>query len=99
MRCAAGLASRGAFLRACVWRVSFLRRNRMRSIGVLFLVAMMCANTFAEAGTMLVYVGSTGGEKSKGISVMRMDAATGKLSGPEVAAEAKRASFVAIHPS
>src|SRR5437660_298561 len=46
-----------------------------------------------------VYVGTYTGPKSKGIYVMKMDAASGALSDPQVAAEIKSPSFLAIHPS
>ena len=47
----------------------------------------------------LVYVGTYTGPKSKGIYVCRFDVATGKLSAPELAAEAVNPSFIAIHPN
>ncbi len=47
----------------------------------------------------LVYVGTYTGAKSKGIYVSRLDVATGKLSAPELAAETKSPSFLAIHPT
>jgi len=49
--------------------------------------------------SMLVYVGTYTGAKSKGIYVCRLDEATGKLSSPELAAETKSPSFLAIHPN
>jgi 6-phosphogluconolactonase len=52
------------------------------------------------ASSYLVYVGTyTKSGKSKGIYVMRLDAASGKLSEPRVAAEMTSPSFVTIHPS
>ena len=60
---------------------------------------------FAGAGSdkqpdkFRVYVGTyTGGGKSKGIYTFDLDAKTGKMSKPVVAAETKDPSFVAIHP-
>ena len=47
---------------------------------------------------MLVYIGSYTGSKSQGIYVSRFDPATGNLSRPELAAEAKNPSFLALHP-
>ena len=46
-----------------------------------------------------VYIGTYTGAKSKGIYVSRLDAATGKLSVPELAAESVNPSFLAIHPN
>ena len=55
----------------------------------------------ANARQFLVYVGTYTGPKTKsqGIYVCRFDAATGKLSAPELAAETANPSFLAIHPS
>jgi 6-phosphogluconolactonase len=50
-------------------------------------------------GAMTVYVGTYTGAKSKGIYRMTFDPATGALSKPELAAEAKSPSFLAIHPN
>ena len=47
---------------------------------------------------MLVYIGTYTGEKSKGIYVTRMNAATGQLTVPELAAEVTSPSFLAVHP-
>ncbi|MDB5322324.1 MAG: pgl 1, partial [Phycisphaerales bacterium] len=48
---------------------------------------------------MTVYLGTYTGPKSKGIYMTKLDPATGKLSAPEVAAELKNPSFLAIAPS
>src|SRR5678816_3638583 len=50
-------------------------------------------------GGTRVYIGTYTGAKSKGIYVSTLDAATGKLSAPELAAEVASPSFLAIHPS
>ncbi|MCX6902252.1 MAG: lactonase family protein [Verrucomicrobia bacterium] len=52
----------------------------------------------AATGQFLVYVGTYTGAKSKGIYVCRLDAATGKLGAPELAAETQNPTFLAIHP-
>jgi len=52
----------------------------------------------ATAGQFLVYVGTYTGKKSQGIYVSRLDAATGKLTPPELAAETPNPTFLAIHP-
>jgi len=49
--------------------------------------------------TMLVYIGTYTGPQSKGIYVSRFDASTGSLSSPELAAETKNPSFLALHPN
>ncbi len=46
-----------------------------------------------------VYFGTYTGKASKGIYVSRLNTATGKVSNPELAAEAGSPSFVAIHPN
>jgi 6-phosphogluconolactonase len=51
----------------------------------------------ADAG-QLVYFGTYSRGASKGIYVARFDAATGKLSLPQLAAEAPNPSFLTLHP-
>jgi len=46
-----------------------------------------------------VYFGTYTDTKSKGIYVSQFDSATGKLSEPELAAETKSPSFLAVHPN
>jgi 6-phosphogluconolactonase len=53
----------------------------------------------AGADECLVYLGTYTGPKSKGIYVSRLDRSKGALSAPEVAAETKSPSFLAIHPN
>lgn len=53
----------------------------------------------AAAADQFVYFGTYTGAKSKGIYVSRFDSATGKLSEPELAAETKNPSFLAVHPT
>jgi 6-phosphogluconolactonase len=57
------------------------------------------AETAPSSGTMLVYIGTYTGAKSKGIYLSRFDPATGRLTSPELAAETPSPSFLAIHPS
>jgi 6-phosphogluconolactonase len=47
----------------------------------------------------LVFFGSNNASRSKGIYVSRLDASTGKLTAPELAAETALPSFLAIHPN
>jgi 6-phosphogluconolactonase len=51
-----------------------------------------------RAADHFVYFGTYTRGSSKGIYVSRFDATTGKLSSPELAAEAKNPSFLALHP-
>jgi 6-phosphogluconolactonase len=64
----------------------------------LMLIAGLCPLA-ATAAEHLVYFGTYTGGKSKGIYVSRFDAATGKLTEPELAAETKNPSFLALHPT
>src|SRR5436190_14776895 len=48
---------------------------------------------------LLVYVGTYTQGASKGIYLMRFELSTGKLSSPELAAEAVNPSFLAIQPN
>jgi 6-phosphogluconolactonase len=57
------------------------------------------ARAAATDGTLLVYFGTYTRAKSKGIYVARFDAATGKLTTPELAAETRNPSFLAIDPA
>jgi 6-phosphogluconolactonase len=52
-----------------------------------------------KAGKMWVFIGTYSGAKSKGIYRFEFDTTTGALTGPELAAETKNPSFLAIHPS
>src|SRR4051812_39420771 len=52
-----------------------------------------------DPAAMIVYVGTYTGPKSKGIYMMKMDAATGTLSTPELAGEMASPSFLTLHPS
>jgi 6-phosphogluconolactonase len=53
----------------------------------------------AAAGTVLVYIGTYTGAKSKGIYLAHLDQATGALSAPELAAAMINPSWIALHPS
>jgi len=50
------------------------------------------------AGESLVYFGTYTGAKSQGIYVSRFNSTTGKLSAPELAAETKNPTFLALSP-
>lgn len=51
-----------------------------------------------QAATALVYFGTYTGKDSKGIYVSKLNLATGNLSTPELAAETRNPSFLALHP-
>lgn len=67
-------------------------------------LALMTLTAFAGvanslAAESLVYFGTYTGANSQGIYVSRFDSATGKLSAPELAAETKNPSFLAVSPN
>ena len=77
--------------------------QRSRSYRLLFTSGLAALSSLlgapaAETPT-LVYIGTYTGPKSKGIYVSRFDSATGKLSSPELVAETKSPSFLALHPN
>ncbi|MBM3888899.1 MAG: lactonase family protein [Verrucomicrobia bacterium] len=76
--------------------------NRSRiAIGASFLVASFIQGESVMASdSYIVYLGTyTRSGASKGIYTCRLDADTGKLSAPELAAETTNPSFLAIHPN
>src|SRR6187549_1413749 len=52
-----------------------------------------------SAADYIAYIGTGGGGGSKGIYAFRFDSKSGKLAPLGLAAEASRASFVAVHPN
>jgi len=52
----------------------------------------------AEPNTMLAYIGTYTGAKSKGIYLARFNSETGQLTAPELAFETKNPAFLALHP-
>ncbi|HXL21013.1 MAG TPA: lactonase family protein [Candidatus Dormibacteraeota bacterium] len=82
--------------------------NIMRRVLAFFVVAAApfalpvgsAADKKPAAGQYVVYVGTyTTKTESKGINTFRFDAATGKMTPAQVAAESPDPSFVAVHPS
>lgn len=53
----------------------------------------------AESKSIFAYIGTYTGAKSKGIYVSRFDSETGRLTSPELAAETKNPTFLALHPN
>src|SRR5207302_1942770 len=78
--------------------------NLFSQVQVVVLIgAVLCLPAVVGAapgvdGSMLLYIGTYTGGKSKGIYVSRFDAVAGKLTAPELAAETKSPSFLAVHP-
>ena len=69
-----------------------------------FLLSTLVASLLGAAGcpaaeTLSIYVGTYTGPKSKGIYILRMDPATGRLSNPTVAAEVKNPSYLTFDPN
>jgi 6-phosphogluconolactonase len=60
---------------------------------------VMSAEVSATKHQTLVYIGTYTGGKSKGIYAARFDSATGALTTPELAAETKNPTFLALHPN
>jgi len=74
----------------------------MRTLYILGILSVACAAVWAASPAgYFVYFGTyTGGKStSKGIYVARLDARTGELGEPELAAEATNPSFLALHPN
>lgn len=70
-----------------------------RILTVLTLMTTALATTAAQPKETLVYFGTYTRGPSKGIYVSRLDLASGKLSEPELAVEAKNPGFLALHPN
>ena len=72
-----------------------IRSLRLLLCGILFLTPFVA---FAQS-TYQVFVGTYTGPHSKGIYSFRFDAASGKVTPPEVAAETENPSFLVIDAS
>jgi 6-phosphogluconolactonase len=70
---------------------------RLTVVGLFF--CSFLSQAAVPQDSMFVYIGTYTGPKSQGIYVSRFDEATGRLSGPELAAESRNPSFLALHPS
>src|SRR5205814_708403 len=66
---------------------------------ILFQDPAMVAAAPSESKSLLVYIGTYTGAKSKGIYASRFDSANGKLSSPELAAETTNPSFLTSDPT
>jgi len=79
-------------------------RNSNRAAGLVLAFGMLHALGVSKKATaaehpMFVYFGTYTGNKSHGIYVSRFDLNKGQLSSPELAAESKNPSFLALHPN
>jgi 6-phosphogluconolactonase len=82
--------------------LNHLARIRLTVLALLFsclVPAFGQPSSTKNPSSLLVYIGTYTGPKSKGIYLSRLDLATGKLSAPELAAETANPSFLAIHPN
>jgi 6-phosphogluconolactonase len=72
----------------------------MNSLRLALMTATLLAGTAVNGltGESLVYFGTYTGAKSQGIYISRFDSTTGKLSAPELAAEIKNPTFLAVAP-
>jgi len=76
----------------------------MRPMAIAFVCGLthcfsVVANAITSENALLVYIGTYTGAQSKGIYLSRFDPATGQLTSPELAAETKNPTFLALHPS
>jgi len=74
-----------------------MRSDVVMMLRSLLLLACL-TSVSATAANYIAYIG-TGGRESKGIYAFRFDSTTGKLDPIGLVAEAKRPSFVALHPN
>jgi 6-phosphogluconolactonase len=64
-----------------------------------FILAVLLFASALSADETHVWLGTGGGKLSKGIYVAKLDTATGKLTGPELAAEIGKPGFLTFHPT
>ncbi|HOA50716.1 MAG: lactonase family protein [Thermogutta sp.] len=67
--------------------------------GVVVFLAMDGQKLMGEEATFWVYYGTYTRDTSRGIYVGKFDANTGRLTEPELAAETRNPSFLAVHPT
>jgi 6-phosphogluconolactonase len=68
----------------------------MSRLGPLSILLFACT---VHAADFTAFIGTYTGPESKGIYSFRFDSASGKLTGPTLAAESSNPSFLAIHPN
>jgi len=76
-----------------------LRFVFLMTTGIASQISISSNMTAATPGTQFVYFGTYTGEKSKGIYVAQFEPATGKLGAPELAAETRNPTFLALDPT
>ena len=77
-----------------------MKHSHRQVIAHLLIVALALAwSSTAGAKDFWVYFGTYTGKSSKGIYASRLDAATGKLTAPELVAEVASPSFLAVSPN
>lgn len=77
-------------------RLCFMRSNTLSPWKLLFIFLIIATALSAPAKDFFVYFGTYAGTQSKGIYVSKLDATTGKLSAPELAAETPSPCFLAV---
>jgi 6-phosphogluconolactonase len=77
--------------------MKFLRRVYLGVVLWATISEVICMS--AAETKFRAYIGTYTGKKSKGIYSARFDSDTGKLSAPELAAETKNPTFLALHPN
>ena len=71
----------------------------MRAWLVLFAMVPFLMPLAASGANYIAYIGTGGGNRSKGIYAFRFDSKTGKLDPLGLVGETSRSSFVALHPN
>jgi 6-phosphogluconolactonase len=71
---------------------------RLTRLGIIMMTVNLAWSLAGQAGESWIYFGTYTGAKSHGIYVSKFDSATGKLSAPELAAETKNPTFLAVSP-
>src|SRR5262245_6418855 len=72
---------------------------KISSFSSLLVLLSLGGDLMAADSSSHIYIGTYSGGKSKGIYLSKFDAATGKLTAPELAVEAKNPSFLCLHPN
>src|ERR1044072_7979449 len=70
----------------------------MKSLRVLIALLLCAASAFGAAEYWTFFCTSPG-QKSKGIYAAKFDTRTGKFGAPQLAAEIKNPTFLAVHPN
>jgi 6-phosphogluconolactonase len=79
--------------------IGTMNSKRALFVSLLIIVCACCSRAADVHDQYLVYIGTYTGVKSKGIYVSTLNAKTGALTPPLLAAEVTSPSFLAIHPN